>query len=190
MVCSLLAHGANPCDRGDETKTPLGQAACTGNEVLVGMLLKARGCAALERDALGRWPLHWAADTGSERVARQLLSAKTSEVNACDFQGATALLLAAKKGHARVVEALLDAGALLRASQPTALVVAAQLNHACVLKSMLERADRQDLQEGIEGALRAAETSSETIQTLLDFVQDLASRTSPAPTNTSSPRLP
>jgi ankyrin repeat protein len=95
--------------RGATECTPLLEAVCTGDAVVVTLLLKAKADVSA-RDNRGATALHWASAQGSAQVVHALLKTG-SDVSAMDNDQDTALHAAASKGHTLVICKLLANGA-------------------------------------------------------------------------------
>ena len=110
MRRSLAADGVDiEQTRGATECTPLLEAVCTGDAVVVALLLHAKADVSA-RDNRGATALHWASAQGSAQVVQVLLKAG-SDVSAMDNDRDTALHAAASEGHTAVVWELLANGA-------------------------------------------------------------------------------
>ncbi|KAL3459133.1 ankyrin [Aspergillus heterothallicus] len=122
----LIAQPGIELDRGDlDERTPLANAALTGHEGVVALLLAQGDAVNPEaRDKDGCTPLMLAARAGDEAVVKVLLRDARVSANSTDKSGAFALAHAAKRGQRDVVRVLLKAGAHSRPEVEFAITLA------------------------------------------------------------------
>lgn len=116
-VKATLAMGISPtCETEDHAWTPLWVAACTGNQEITEILLKA-GADVNSTTSDGRTALQEAAKIGATGIVEILVRHGADLDLAATEYADTPLISAAAKGHAATVKALLTAGANVRAAQ-------------------------------------------------------------------------
>ena len=125
---------------GFDRSTPLIEAAKSGKDRVVKILLK-KGADIEKKSDLGKLtPLGWAAFLGNTNVVNTLL-AGGAEVDKADSMGSTPLFKAAQNGHQDVVKVLLERGAkpnLVDQSGYTPLHMAAFKKRASVIKPLIK----------------------------------------------------
>ncbi|CAG9986577.1 unnamed protein product [Clonostachys byssicola] len=102
-------QGADTALKVKEKRMPLSQAAASGNESFVRLLLDT-GSDVDVKDDDGRTPLFHAVDNKREAMI-QLLLDRGATIETGDESGTTPLSQAAVKGHAAIIRLLLDRGA-------------------------------------------------------------------------------
>jgi hypothetical protein len=108
MTSTLLKIGYQSDCKDTDGRTPLSEAAASGHEAVVRLLLGRADVEADSRDGAGRTPLSEAAERGHEAVVRLLLGRADVEADSKDGHGQTPLSWAADNGHEAVVRLLLD----------------------------------------------------------------------------------
>ena len=162
----LLEHGAEIDRTANGTLTALSQAATSGHEAVVRLLLE-KGASVNPR-FITPIPLLQAAHGGHERVVRLLLE-KGAKVDAKNSKGQPALLLATMNGHEAVARLLLENGADIgklrnpNGTQFTVLHAAALGGHKGIVRLLLEKgADINAKNSGGATALMLANKNGHT----------------------------
>lgn len=109
LVDFLLAKGADPNVKTNNSSTALFFAASKGNTDTARKLIAHKGSARV-KDTRGQMPLHRAAAVGNVPIVKLLLDNK-SPINATDIDGSSALHHAIAEGHGEAAIELLKAGA-------------------------------------------------------------------------------
>lgn len=119
------------------------QAAGSGNETVMLLLLKLGANTGIKTREYGSTALHVAAELGHENVVRMLLDHGADVSTPSHEHAQTALHLAAACGHEAVTRLLLDRGANPEARSEgngyTALQLAAHNGHEAVVRVLLEK---------------------------------------------------
>lgn len=169
----LLACGVDINEKDSDGRTPLLQAAASGNEVMAKLLLE-KGANIEGRDREFGWtPLSWAVEEGQEAVV-QLLLDKGADIEAQhNWNGRTPLSWAVEKGQESIIRLLLKKGANIEAMNwdgRTPLSRAAQGGHVAVAKLLLEKGantETRDTEYGCTPLSWAVEKEQEAIIKLL-----------------------
>ncbi|KAJ6445336.1 2-oxoglutarate dehydrogenase [Purpureocillium lavendulum] len=175
-----LQAGADVAYSPDLHGGPLHLAAMHGHETTLRLLLEQEGADPDQRSIPGgRTPLSWAAECGEARIVSLLLATGLVDPDARSLASEqTPLSHAAENGHLEVVEQLLthgyvDVDARSLPLRRTALSCAAERGYLGVVHALLTHgadpasrsqplwqtplcATKQDLQDGMDAALRAA----------------------------------
>ena len=136
----LLTVRADVNSEDKEGQTPLSQAAESGHEVVLTLLLE-KGASLESGDKYGQTPLSWAAGSGHEAIVKLLLENGAS-LESRDKIGWTPLLWAARSGHEAIVKLLLEKGASMESRDKmgwTPLIWAARSGYKAIVKLLLEK---------------------------------------------------
>ena len=155
VVRVLLECGVDPETRGVHKRTPLVEAAESGQANMVQLFISRDNVDVNSQDDLVKTALCYAADCGHHDVVRVLLSDGRTDRNFRTPEGWTPLHLAAGHGHHLVVEALLEDERVdinaIDNFEFTALHLAAAGGHRATMEILLENDRLEDELKEIYG---------------------------------------